>query len=62
MSKSYVHKAESILVKETQNVLWDFEIQKNNLIPARRPDPVLINKKIDLSFSWFADLTEEMKE
>ena len=51
MSKSYVHKAESILVKETQNVLWDFEIQKNNLIPARRPDPVLINKKIDLSFS-----------
>ena len=26
-------------------ILWDFEIQTDHLIPARRPDLVLINKK-----------------
>ena len=26
-------------------ILWDFDIKMDHLIPARRPDPVLINKK-----------------
>ena len=26
-------------------ILWDFEIKTDHLIPARRPDLVLINKK-----------------
>ena len=27
-------------------ILWDFEIQTDRLIPARRPDLVIINKKL----------------
>ena len=40
-----MHKPESVLENETHNILWDFEIKTDNLIPARRPDLVLINKK-----------------
>ena len=36
---------ESILENETLKVPWDFEIQMDNLILARRPDSVLISKK-----------------
>ena len=38
-------KKESSLENETHKVLWDFEIQRDNLIPARRPDLLMINKK-----------------
>ena len=31
-----------------QKILWDFEIQINHRIPARRPDFVLINRKKNL--------------
>ena len=40
-----MHKPESVLENETHKILWDFEIQTDHLIPARRPDLVLINKK-----------------
>ena len=39
------HKPESVLENETHKILWDFEIQTDHLITARRPDLVLINKK-----------------
>ena len=29
---------------ETHKVLWDFEIQTDHQIPARRPELVIINK------------------
>ena len=40
-----MHKPESVLENETHTILWDFEIKTDHLIPARRPDLVLINKK-----------------
>ena len=38
-----MHKPESILKKRTHEILWDFET--DHLIPARRPDLVIVNKK-----------------
>ena len=40
-----MHNPESILENETHKILWDFEIQTDHLIPARRPDLVIVNKK-----------------
>ena len=40
-----MHKPESILENEMHKKLWIFEVQMNHLIPARRPDLVVINKK-----------------
>ena len=40
-----MHKQESILKNEANKILWDFEIQMDHLILARRPDLVLIIKK-----------------
>ena len=44
-TKWYTHKPESILENETHKLLWDFEIQTDHLILARRLDLVIINKK-----------------
>ena len=33
------------LENETYQIFWDFEIQTNEAIQARKPDLVLINKK-----------------
>ena len=47
MTKWYLHKPESILENETTHkILWDFEIQTDHLIPAKRPDQEIIDKKI----------------
>ena len=57
-SKWCVHKLESALENETLKILWDFEVQTDLLIPARRPDVTLVNKKIktcypvDFLFQW----------
>ena len=40
-----MHKPESVLENEIHKILWDFEIQTDHLILARRPDLQLINKK-----------------
>ena len=40
-----MQKTESVQKNETHKILLDFEIQKNNPIPARRPDQVLINNQ-----------------
>ena len=44
------HKPELVLEIETHKILRDYEIQTDHLIPARRPDLVLIWKKI--AFYW----------
>ena len=44
-NKWYMHNAESFLENETHKHLWDFEIQTGHLIPARRPDLVIVKKK-----------------
>ena len=34
----------SVLENETHKLLWDFEMQTDQLIMARRPDLIIINK------------------
>ena len=42
---TFTYKPELVLENETNKTHWDFEIQTDHPIPARRPDIVLINKK-----------------
>ena len=44
-TKWYMHKPESVLENEMHKILWDFEIQIDHLILARRPDLVIVKKK-----------------
>ena len=46
-----MHKPEFILENETQKTIWDFEIQTNYLIPVRKEDLAIINKKDNLPYS-----------
>ena len=43
--KWYMLNLESVLENETHKILWDFDIQTDHQISARRPDLVIINKK-----------------
>ena len=45
MNKWYMLNQKSVLKNETHKILWDFEIQKDNLISARRQDLVIASKK-----------------
>ena len=40
-----MQKSESVQENEAHKILWDFEIQMDHPISARRPDQALINKK-----------------
>ena len=44
-NKWYMHKPESIQENERHEILWDFEILREHLISAWRPDLVIISKK-----------------
>ena len=44
-NKWYMHKPASVLENDTHKLLCDFNIQADHLIPARRPDLIMINKK-----------------
>ena len=44
-SKWYMQNAPSVLENITHKPQWDFNIQTDHLIPARRPDLIIINKK-----------------
>ena len=44
-NKWYMHHPGSVLENNTHTLLWDFDIQKDYLISARRPDLIIINKK-----------------
>ena len=41
----YEHIPEAALENEEVKVLWDINVQCDNLIEARRPDIILIDKK-----------------
>ena len=43
--KWYEHEAERVLENEDYTVLWDFSIQTDHVIEARRPDLVVVDKK-----------------
>ena len=40
-----MHNPAPVLENATHKLLWDFNIQTDYLIPARRPDLIIINKK-----------------
>ena len=44
-NKWYMHNLAHVLENDTHKLLWDFDIQTNHLIPARRPDLIIINNK-----------------
>ena len=41
----YMHDQAPVLENDTHKLLWDFNIQTDHLILARRPDLIIINKK-----------------
>ena len=45
MHKWYMYNPESVPENETHKIIWDFDIQTDQLISARRPDLVIGNKK-----------------
>ena len=44
-TKRYMHRLVFVFKNETHKIHWDFAIQIDHLISARRPDFELINKK-----------------
>ena len=40
-----MHNPAFVLENDTHKLLWDFNIQTDPLIPARRPDLIIINNK-----------------
>ena len=43
----YMHNPESLLEIKTHKFLWDFDIQTDYQISARRPDLVSVNKETE---------------
>ena len=41
----YMHGPAPVLENDSHKLLWDFNIQTDQLIPARRPDLIIINKR-----------------
>ena len=65
-NKWYMHNPAPVLENDTHKLLWDFNIQTDHLIPARRPDLIIINKKMRIckivDFAVLADHRIIMKE
>ena len=40
-----MHNLASVLENDTHKLLWDFDIQTDHLISARRSELIIINKK-----------------
>ena len=51
-----MHNPAPVLENDTHKLLWDFNIQTDNLIPARRPDLIIINKKKKKGICKIVDL------
>ena len=52
MNKGYMHNPASVLENEMLRILWNFEIQTDYFITARRPELIIINKKREQAKSW----------
>ena len=46
-NKWCMHNPAAVLKNNTHKLLWDFDMQTDHLISARRPDFIVINKKIE---------------
>ena len=47
-NKWYMHNPTSVLENDTHKLLWDFDLQTDHLISARRLDLIIIIKKENL--------------
>ena len=62
-----MRKPESVLETETNIILWNFTIQTDHLIPARRPDLVIKKKErkrelvvlLTFPFQWISEWKSE---
>ena len=66
-NKWYMHNPAPVLENDTHKLLWDFNIQTDHLIPTRRPDLIIINKKKKrtckiVDFAVLADHRIKLKE
>ena len=65
-NKWYMQNPESVMENETHKLLWNFDIQTDHLISARRPDLIIINKKEitcrTVDFTIPADYRVKLKE
>ena len=50
----YAHTAEKVTENEKVKVLWDFAIQTDHVIQARRPDIIVMDKEMD--HTWIIDI------
>ena len=41
----YQHRADKVAENEDVKLLWDFQVQTDHVIPARRPDILILKKK-----------------
>ena len=61
-----MRNAGSVLENDTHKLLWDFDIQMDHLILARRPDLIIINKEKRIcqivDFAVLADHIIKLKE
>ena len=57
--KWYEHKPEPVIETATIKFLWDFTIQTDREIQARRPEIVLVNRKDSLRAGSLAGLGKE---
>ena len=66
--KWYGHEPESVSENEDYKILWDFSIQTDHVIEARRPDLFVVDKKdrsckiIDFTVSEDSRIEEEEKD
>ena len=52
-NKWYKHKATSVQENYTHELIWEFDIQTDHLISARRPDHIIKKSKVsDHSRGW----------
>ena len=51
-NKWYMHNLAPVQENDTHKLIWDFDIQTDHLISARRPDPIIINKKRKSAKLW----------
>ena len=54
-NKWYMHNPAPVLENDTHKLLWNFDIQTDHLISARRPDLIIIKKKKTKEISNIVD-------
>ena len=55
-----MHNPAPALENDTHKLLWDFDIQTDHLISARRPDLIIINKKKKRKFAKLSILLSRL--